>query len=187
MNQLIAYLASGALFALAVAMLFAGRSVLLIARLVIGWSAAFLALILAVAALVVVALGYMSDHAPAAPITGALVIGSALVLVGLAARTKRGRATVVSASAYAVNPAPRTTSAAGDAVQALVALGYGKRDAASAVASAASSLGSQADVSALGYGERNAASAVAAATSSLGSQADVSALVKAALSARVSQ
>jgi hypothetical protein len=145
-SQIIAFLASGALFALAIALLFAERSVLLVARLVIGWSAAILALILVIAALAVVALGYMSDHAPAAPITGALVIGSALVMIGLAAKAGRQR-----------EPAPRRAAerkslmsgAADDAIQALLALGYGRRDAATAVASAASSLGSQADTSAL--------------------------------------
>jgi hypothetical protein len=149
MSQLIVYLASGALFALAVAMLFAGRSVLLVARLVIGWSAAFLALILALAAFTVVAFGYFADHAPAAPISGALIIGGALVIIGLAARTKRERALVITASACTAHPALHMASAASDAIQALVALGYGKRDAASAVASASSSLGSRADAPAL--------------------------------------
>jgi RuvA, C-terminal domain len=149
MSQVIAYLASGALFALAIAMLFAGRSVLLVAHLVIGWSAALLALILALAAFAVVGFGYMSNHAPGAPMTGALAIGGALVVVGLVARTMRERAPVIAASACAVDPTPTKTSAVGDAIQALVVLGYGKRDAASAVAAAASSLGSQADVPAL--------------------------------------
>jgi hypothetical protein len=148
MNQIIASLASGALLALAIALLFAGRSIVLVARFVIGWTAAILAFVLALAALAVVALGYMSDHAPAAPIAGALIVGSALTMIGLAARAGRQRAPTPAPS-RAAKPKSLMSGAAHDAIEALVALGYGKREAASVIAAASSSLGSGADMSAL--------------------------------------
>jgi RuvA, C-terminal domain len=152
--QTIAFLASGALLAFAVATLFAGRSLWLVARTLIGWSAAVLSFVLALAAFALMAFRYLTDHTPAGPVSGALAFGGALVVIGLAAKVARYRVPARTAakprpSRPATTPTPRMTEAARDAIAALVSLGYAKTEAASAIAAVAASLGSGADTSAL--------------------------------------
>jgi thiol:disulfide interchange protein len=157
MTQIAAYLASAALLAFAIAMLLAGRSLWLVARAVIGWSAAVLSIVLTFAAFGLVAFRCLTDHAPAAPVSGILAIGGALVIIGLAAKATGYRsptshtATLAPcvASKRTATPAPHMTGAARDAIAALISLGYTKRQAASAVAAVAASLDLQADTSAL--------------------------------------
>jgi hypothetical protein len=154
MSQVIAFLASGALFAFAVATLLAGHSLWLVARIVIGWVAASLAFILALAAFALVAFRCLSGHAPAGPISGALVIGGALVFIGLAAKVTRRLPLRCAASKLAIVPASKPTptargGAARDAIQALVSLGYAQSEATSAISALAVSLGPQADTSTL--------------------------------------
>jgi thiol:disulfide interchange protein len=163
LTQTIAFLASGALFALAIALLLAGRSLWLVARTVIGWSAAVLSTVLALTAFALLAFHYITDQAPPAPVSGALGVGGALVIAGLATKVARHRRPARSAakprqsrpttkprqSSSATAAAPSLTGAARDAIAALVTLGLSKGEAASAVAAVAASLGGGADTPAL--------------------------------------
>jgi RuvA, C-terminal domain len=161
MTQTIAFLASGALLAFAIATLLAGRSLWFIAQTVIGWSAAVLALVLALAAFALIGFHYLTDHAPTAPVSGALGVGGALIVIGVAAKVARRRRKPTRAPARTAAPAPRTASkrppaatpaltcAARDAIVALAGLGYARKDAATMVTAAISSLGVGADVAAL--------------------------------------
>ena len=117
LSQLIAFLAAGALLAFAIGTLLAGHSLWIVTRAVIGWSFAVLAAVLAFAALIIVAAGYMSDHAPTAPVSAALAIGGALICVGLAAKvtTRQRRAARPAARVRRSQPAgaaPKGSTAA---------------------------------------------------------------------------
>lgn len=159
MTQTIAFLASGALLAFAIATLLAGRSLWFVARTVIGWSAAVLAVVLALAAFALIALRYLADHAPSASV-GAVTIGVAFVTVSVAAKITRRRRPALAptrsaASALRIGskrprtPAPVLTGAARDATSALASLGYAQKDAAAMVTAAISSLGADADTAAV--------------------------------------
>jgi Holliday junction resolvase RuvA-like protein len=157
MTQLTAYLASAALFSFGIALLFAGHSLFVAARLLIGWLAAFAAIAFALAAIVSAAIGWIFGQG--APVSGALVTsGAALVAIGVAAklskpkrlaRTAKATRHRPPASMASPAPAPRVTNAARDAIAALISLGYAKAEAASAIAAVAASLGSGADTPAL--------------------------------------
>jgi RuvA, C-terminal domain len=152
-SQIIASLVSAALIAAGLAMVLAGPSIVIAARFIFGWFAAFVAIILALAALTTMAVEYLANHVSGAPGASAavsvLAIGAislaGLRIIGPSARSSRATITK-AATSVAANATGR---AAEDAVSALRSLGYSKGDAASAVASASALLEPQADVSTL--------------------------------------
>ena len=91
MTQTVAFLAGGALLAFAIATLLAGRSLWFVTRTVIGWSAAVLAVVLAFAAFALVGFHYLTDQAPTTAVSGALGVGGALIVIGVAAKATRRR------------------------------------------------------------------------------------------------
>src|SRR6185437_4950191 len=87
MTQLVAYLVSAALFAFAIALLLAGRSLFVAARLIVGWLAALAALALGLLALATLGFEKLVSHGP---VSGSLIVcGSALIALGVAARLFR--------------------------------------------------------------------------------------------------
>jgi hypothetical protein len=142
MTQTVAFLAGGALLAFAIATLLAGRSLWFVTRTVIGWSAAVLAVVLAFAAFALVGFHYLTDQAPTTAVSGALGVGGALIVIGVAAkatrrRRKPARAPVAraaftrrTATKKPPTPTPALTGAARDAIAALAGLGYARKDAA---------------------------------------------------------
>jgi uncharacterized membrane protein SirB2 len=158
MAHILPGLVSAMLIAAGLAMLLAGPSILIVGRFLLGWLAAFLALILALVVGAVMAFEYVATHVTvSAPheyaLAGVLTLG-AISLAGLAglrvakprplfAATNAPRAIATSAPNHTVD------TSFPDAVAALQVLGYSKREAASAVATAAASLGSEVKTQAL--------------------------------------
>jgi uncharacterized membrane protein SirB2 len=145
MAHILPGLVSAMLIAAGLAMLLAGPSILIVGRFLLGWLAAFLALILALVVGAVVAFEYVATHVTfSAPheyaLAGLLTIG-AISLARL--RVAKPRAIATSAPNHTVD------TSFPDAVAALQVLGYSKREAASAVATAAASLGSEVKTQAL--------------------------------------
>jgi hypothetical protein len=94
MVQIIAGLASVALIAAGLAMIFAGRSILIAARFVIGWFALFVAIAFATAAGAIAALNYLASHMavgarPTTAVLGVLALG-AISVAGVRAIAPRG-------------------------------------------------------------------------------------------------
>jgi hypothetical protein len=148
MVQIIAGLFSAALIASGLAILLAGPSIFIAARFVLGWLAALVAAILALATAAAVACEYLAIHMrglpPASAAVGILALG---VISTAGLRVMKLRPAVIARSPN--HAAANVPNHANDAIGALRALGYSKGEAASAVASASAALGPQADTSAL--------------------------------------
>jgi RuvA, C-terminal domain len=148
MVQIIAGLFSAALVASGLAILLAGRSIFIAARFVLGWLAALVAAILALATAAAIAFDYLANHmsglSPASAAVNILALG---VISTAALRVMKPRpAVIASLPNHAAANAPNR---ANDAIGALRALGYSKGEAESAVTFASAALGPQADTSAL--------------------------------------
>jgi RuvA, C-terminal domain len=188
-------LLSAALIAAGLAMVLAGPSILIVARFLLGWAAALLAVVLALAVGAVLAFEYVATHVTvSAPhdyaLAGVLTFGaiSLVSLTGLRVIKPRRSAT---AGLSVTKPRPS------EFLGAPVKLPNSSRNKGSGLvmistpAPTVISNASDIDVSAaddavaalrtLGYSNREAVSAVASALASLGSQAETQALVKAAL------
>jgi hypothetical protein len=194
-SQSIAFLAAAALLAFAIATLLAGRSLWIVTRAVIGWSFAVLAAVLAFAALIIVAVQYLSDHATTEPVSGALAIGGALVCVGLTAKvttrrrqTARLAATVRRSQTAGAAPKGSTGVRTADAfpIAPMPARGVPNGSSASRLAATPAPAAGDATLAliSLGYSKAEAASAIADAVASLGANAETALLIKAALRAR---
>ena len=142
-------LVSAMLIAAGLAMLLAGPSILIVGRFLLGWLAAFLALILALVVGAVMAFEYVATHVTvSAPheyaLAGVLTLG-AISLAGLRVAKPRSLFAAANTPRAIATSAPNHTvdTSFPDAVAALQVLGYSKREATSAVATAAASLGSE--------------------------------------------
>jgi holliday junction DNA helicase RuvA len=148
MVQIIAGLFSAALVVSGLAILLAGRSIFIVARFVLGWLAALVAAILALATAAAIAFDYLANHmsglSPASAAVSILALG---VISTAALRVMKPRPAVIATLPN--HAAANAPNHANDAIGALRALGYSKGEAASAVASASAALGPQADTSAL--------------------------------------
>jgi uncharacterized membrane protein SirB2 len=155
MAHILPGLVSAMLIAAGLAMLLAGPSILIFGRFLLGWLAAFLALILALVVGAVMAFEYVATHViVSAPheyaLAGVLTLG-AISLAGLRIAKPRPLFAATNAPrAILTSPPDHTVDTSfPDAIAALQVLGYSKREAASAVATAAASLGSEVKTQAL--------------------------------------
>jgi hypothetical protein len=149
MAHILPGLVNAMLIAAGLAMLLAGPSILIVGRFLLGWLAAFLALILALVVGAVMAFEYVATHVTiSAPheyaLAGVLTLGAISLagLAGLRAAKPRPLFAATNAPRAIATSAPNHTvdTSFPDAVAALQVLGYSKREAASAVVTAAASL-----------------------------------------------